>query len=149
MARKASTRRQKVCPRQLTKRELQEVDRALRAAGSWDQLRQQHEEARKKLLRTAGRPYNDFFDGLIDGVVADTTHYKALGMKPRSVSLAARRQIRAVVEAVWKSHEESSQDMSLPDEVREAYHTRHLGWNPNAITHRLLGEWRRRAKAQE
>jgi hypothetical protein len=39
VARKASTRGQKLRPRQLKERELQEVNRALRAAGGWKQLR--------------------------------------------------------------------------------------------------------------
>src|SRR5262245_10328806 len=89
MARKVrSSRGSKASPRQLDKPELQDVDRYLRAAGSWEQLRRQHEEWHRR-RRPRGRPRMDDCDRLIDSILA------AGGPKLR------RPQIRAIADALW------------------------------------------------
>jgi len=87
MARKASTCGEKVGPRQLTQRELQDLNRYLQAAGGWRELSRQLKESRKN-RRPRGRPSNDISDALVESL-AD------------GGPMLRRPQIRAKAEDLW------------------------------------------------
>jgi hypothetical protein len=115
VARKASTRGQKAHPRQLTKRELQELDRFLRAVGGWEQLRQQHKEWRKSPRPKRGRPQ----------IASDK---ECLAVFGDWFARVPRRMRKEFIARMWQSDNKTSEDKALPLPVREAWDPRrHIG----------------------
>jgi hypothetical protein len=115
VARKASARGQKAHPRQLTKRELQELDRFLRAAGGWKQLRRQHKEWRKSPRPKRGRRQIAF----------DKEFLTVFGDR---FAMVPRRMRKEFIARMWQSDKKTSEDKALRLAVREAWDPRrHMG----------------------
>jgi hypothetical protein len=123
-------RRPKASPRQLEKRELQDVDRVVRAAGGWEQLRQQHEEWCKRPRPKRGRR----------PITSDEEEefWAVFGDWFTSVPHRIRKKFIA---EVWQSSKAESENKALPPAVRKAWDPRYRCWLgggiPESIVRRL------------